>query len=183
MEAVRRATYADLLAVPDRFVAELVGGELVTSPRPGPRHAHVNTLLTGDLEPRFGRGRGGPGGWRILQEPELHLGDDVLVPDLAGWRRETLPELPETAYFPVRPDWVCEVLSPSNARFDRLVKLDVYARSGVEWAWLVEPVDRYIEVFRRGEAGWVRATTASEEQEARLPPFDAVPLDVRALWP
>lgn len=182
MDAVRRATYADLLDVPDRFVAELIDGELVTSPRPSPRHVQVHTRLTRATGP-FEPAHGGGAGWIILQEPELHLGGDVLVPDLAGWRRETMPNLPDTAYFAVRPDWICEVLSPSNARFDRLIKMDVYARARVEWAWLVEPIDRYIEVFRRGEDGWVRVATASDEREARLPPFDAVPLDVSALWP
>jgi Uma2 family endonuclease len=183
MEAERRATYADLLKVPDRFVAELVGGVLHTSPRPAPRHAHVSATLGQDVGTPFARGRGGPGGWRILDEPELHLGDDVLVPDLAGWRLETLPELPETAYFAVRPDWICEILSPSNARFDRLVKMDRYALAGIPWAWLVDPIERYLEVYELQNGAWVKRGGALDEHDARLPPFDAVPLDVGALWP
>lgn len=136
--ARRLATFDDLLAVPPHVVGELMGGELVTSPRPGPRHASVVTGLGGDLHIRWQRGQGGPGGWLILNEPELRLGQDVLVPDIAGWRRETLPGPLVTAHFEIRPDWVCEVLSPSNALRDRAKKLPIYAQHGVPWAWLVD---------------------------------------------
>lgn len=120
----RPATYDDLAALPDTLVAEIVNGELHASPRPAPRHARAGSIVGGLLVPPFDRGHGGPGGWWILDEPELHLAQDVLVPDLAGWRRTRMPHLPETAYFPVAPDWICEVLSPSTAMLDRAKKLD-----------------------------------------------------------
>lgn len=183
MEARRRATVEDLSRVPDTQVGELVGGELHVRPRPSPRHAYVHSALGADLNAPFGRGRGGPGGWFILDEPELRLGEDVLVPDIAGWRRERLPALPETAWFDLAPDWVCEVASPSTARFDRLVKMDVYGRAGVAWAWLVDPSAQYIEVWRRVGDAWMLHGGAARETDARLPPFEAVPLDVAGLWP
>jgi len=113
--ARRRATYEELLAVPGHLVAEIVNGELVTSPRPAPRQARAASSLGGELHGPFDRGRNGPGGWIILDEPELHLHGDVLGPDLAGWRRERMPELPEAAAFELAPDWACEVLSPATA--------------------------------------------------------------------
>ena len=127
----RPATYADLEALPDIVVAELVNGELHASPRPAPRHARAGSVLGGCLMPPFDSGSGGPGGWWILFEPELRFGEDTVVPDLAGWRRHRMPRFPATAYFTVAPDWVCEVLSPSTARLDRVAKLQVYAREGV----------------------------------------------------
>ena len=138
-------------------------------------------MLGGRLNPRWQLGDGGPGGWWILDEPELHLGRDVLVPDLAGWRRSTLPQMPETAAFAVRPDWVCEVLSPSTARLDRGPKLDAYAAAGVPWAWLVDPVERLVEVFELVDGRWMRHLVATDG-EAAMPPFEAVPLNVSELW-
>ena len=123
-----RATYQDVLDAPAHQVAEIINGTLHTHPRPAPAHGEASTHLAGELVPPFGRGRGGPGGWRIHFEPELHLGDDILVPDLAGWRRERMPELPGTAYFTLAPDWACEVLSPSTRRVDLQEKRPAYAR-------------------------------------------------------
>lgn len=180
--ARRRATYEDLFAIPDHLVGEIIDGELFTSPRPAPKHANVTTVLGGDLNVRWQRGRGGPGGWRILFEPELHLGDDILVPDIAGWRRERLPDLPETAWFGVPPDWVCEVLSPSTGLLDRARKLPVYARHGVPWAWLVDPIARSVEVFRLADGSWVLHAVAGADEEAALPPFEATPLQLADLW-
>lgn len=183
MEAYKRATYDDLLAVPDHLVAEILFGSLVTSPRPAPRHANAASVLGGRLNPRWQLGDGGPGGWWILNRTELHLGEHVLVPDLAGWRRAALPRLPtDVAWIGARPDWVCEVLSPSTARLDRGVKLDAYAEVGVPWAWLVDPEAKLIEVFRLDGGAWVRHAVAHDDREAALPPFAAVPLDVSELW-
>jgi Uma2 family endonuclease len=140
--ARRRATWDDLLAVPDHMVAELIDGELYTSPRPAPPHALASSGIGSVLFDRFngppGGGSASPGGWWILFEPELHFGDDVLVPDLAGWRRERLPALPDLAYFTLAPDWVCEVISPSSGRLDRVKKMPVYAREGVAHLWLID---------------------------------------------
>jgi Uma2 family endonuclease len=133
------ATYEDLLNVPDHLVAEILDGDLYTTPRPAPRHADASSGSGAALRGPFDRGRGGPGGWRILDEPEWHLASDVLVPDLAGWRRERLPRLPEEAFFSLAPDWICEVLSPATAAIDRVKKLSIYGREGVPHAWLVDP--------------------------------------------
>ena len=127
----RPATYDDLMKVPDIMVAEILNGELHATPRPADPHTKAASVLGMLVGPPFHQGRGGPGGWWILDEPELHLGADVLVPDVAGWRRERMPRSPETAFYVVVPDWVCEVLSPSTSKVDRTKKLSIYAREGV----------------------------------------------------
>jgi Uma2 family endonuclease len=176
------ATYADLLALPENVVGEIVDGDVVVSPRPAPPHAVAASYLGIEIGGSFGRRHGGPGGWLIVFEPELHLGDHVLVPDLAGWLRERMPRLPETAWFELRPDWVCEVLSPSTAILDRTRKQDIYRQHGVPWLWFVDPPSRTIEVLRLSGQDWVVAGTFGGEGEARIPPFDAVAIDVGALW-
>jgi Uma2 family endonuclease len=176
------ATYDDLLAVPDHLVAEILDGELYTSPRPAPRHADASAGLGGALRGPFDRGRGGPGGWRILGEPELHLGRDVIVPDLAGWRRDRMPRLPDEAFFPVAPDWVCEVLSPSTAAIDRVKKLTIYARESVSHAWLVDPLAQTLEVFRLDDGRWTLVGTWAGTDNVRAEPFEALDLDLTLLW-
>jgi Uma2 family endonuclease len=176
------ATYEDLLAVPDHLVAEILDGELYTSPRPAPRHADASTGLGGALRGPFDRGRGGPGGWRILGEPELHLGRDVIVPDLAGWRRERLPRLPDEAHFSMAPDWVCEVLSPSTAAIDRVKKLTIYARESVSHVWLVDPLAQTLEVLRLDAGRWTLVGTWAGAESIRAEPFDALDLDLTLLW-
>ncbi len=179
----RPATYADIEALPEHLIGEIIAGELIVSPRPSSPHALAATRIVGQLDDRFGEGSGGAGGWWILFEPELHLRDDVLVPDVAGWRVERMPELPETAAFELAPDWVCEVLSPSTERHDRLEKLDVYAREGVGHVWLVNPVLRLLEVLRLEGGRWLQiARHGKEDEPLRIEPFDAVPLDLRRLW-
>ena len=182
--AKRPATYADVLAAPRHLVAEIVNGELVTSPRPGPMHASASSVLTGELSPPFQRGRGGPGGWWILFEPELHLlrGEEILVPDLAGFRVERMPALPETAWFEVVPDWVCEVASPSTAAFDRADKMPVYARAGVRFAWIVEPSIQTLETYALENGRWVLLATFRGDRTVRAVPFDAIELELGALW-
>ena len=130
----------------------------------------------------FDRGRSGPGGWRILSEPELHLGADILVPDVAGWRRERMPRLPEEAYFPLAPNWICEVVSPSTARMDRVKKLPIYAREGVSHAWLIDPIARTLEVLRLEGGRWMILSTWSGLTVVRAEPFDAIDLDLSLLW-
>ena len=180
--ARRPATYDDLLAVPDHLVAEILDGDLHTSPRPAPRHAQATSGLTIDLGGPFDRGRGGPGGWHILAEPELHLGDDVVVPDLAGWRRTRLTELPEQAFFTQAPDWVCETLSPSTERIDRGKKLAIYAREGVAHLWLLNPVAETLEADRLEQGRWTLLVTHAGDVAARIEPFDAVELELWRLW-
>jgi Uma2 family endonuclease len=176
------ATYEDLREVPDNQVAEIIEGRLYTSPRPGPRHAEAASGLTAALRGPFDRARGGPGGWRILFEPELHLAADVVVPDIAGWRRERLRELPEEAYFSVAPDWICEVLSASTAALDRVGKLGVYAREGVSHVWIVEPLARTIEVLGLENGRWSIVSSCAGTGVVRLEPFDAIELDLTLLW-
>ena len=179
----RRATYADLEAVPPHLVAELIDGELVTHPRPRPRHIVVGSNLGTLLNGPFDLGRGGPGGWWILAEPELHLGDDVLVPDLAGWRRDRMPKLPETAFFGLAPDWVCEIPSPSTARYDRGAKRDIYAKNGARYLWHVDPDARLLECFELRDGLWVLLKTYKDNDEIAAPPFAEVPFALGLLWP
>lgn len=178
----RPATYDDLLSVPDHLVAEIVGGVVYASPRPAPRHADASSGLGGALRGPFDRGRGGPGGWRILDEPELHLGADVIVPDLAGWRRDRLPTLPDEAFFSIAPDWICEVVSPSTASLDRVKKMRVYARERVAHAWLVDPIGQTLEVMRLDNDRWTILSSWAKADVVRAEPFDALDLDLTLLW-
>jgi Uma2 family endonuclease len=180
--ARRRATYSDLQGVADHLVAEIVDGDLVTSPRPAPRHARAASSLGGELYGPFDRGRGGPGGWVILNEPELHLSGDALVPDLGGWRRERMPELPEVAAFELAPDWVCEVLSPSTAPLDRTRKLPVYARERVGHVWFVDPSPRTLEVLRLDGSGYRIVGAWHGDAVVHAEPFEAHALHLADLW-
>ena len=189
-EKMRRATYADLEAVPANKVAELIRGTLHVMPRPAPKHSNTSSALGFEIGGPFHRGRGGPGGWWILDEPELHFPDptepgeiDALVPDLAGWRREKMPTLPETAYFTLAPDWVCEVLSKSTEEHDRGEKMPVYAREGVRYAWLVDPIAKRLEVFTLGADGkWGEPVIHRDAEVVRAAPFEAIELELSALW-
>lgn len=176
------AVYEDLLKVPDHLVAEILDGELYTTLRPSPRHADASSGLGGALRGPFDRGRGGPGGWRVLDEPELHVGSDILVPDLAGWRRVRLPVLPEEAYFSLAPDWVCEVVSPSTATLDRVKKLSAYARERVSHAWLVDPIAQTLEALRLESGRWTIVSTWARADVVRAEPFEAIELDLTLLW-
>lgn len=176
------ATYADLQALPENMVGEIIDGELVASPRPAVPHAQAASMLLGDLSGPFSRGRGGPGGWWLLFEPELHLGHDVLVPDIAGWRRERLPALKPEPYFTVAPDWLCEVLSPATARIDRMRKLRIYAREHVSHVWLVDPDLRTLEVFRLQGSHYLLVDTFEDDEKVHAEPFDAIELELGALW-
>ena len=178
----RPATYEDLVKVPDICVAEIVDGELHVSPRPAPRHAVAGSSLGVLVGGPYQHGRGGPGGWWILGEPELHLGRDVLVPDLAGWRRARMPRLPDTAYFPLAPDWVCEILSPSTASLDRVKKLTIYARERVAHAWLIDPVARTLEVLRLEAGRWTILATHTGSEVVRADPFAEIELELESLW-
>lgn len=180
--AVKPATYQDLLDLPAHVVGEIVHGVLYTHPRPAAPHALAASTLNMDLGTPFQRGRGGPGGWWILMEPELHLGPHVLVPDLAGWRRERMPTVPDAAYFELAPDWLCEVLSPTTAKLDRTQKLALYAQFGVGWVWLLDPIVRTLEVFARDGDRWRLEATFSDDARVRAPPFEAVELELGALW-
>jgi Uma2 family endonuclease len=182
--AKRRATYEDLLAVPEHLVAEIIHGVLHTHPRPAAPHTRAASRLGGALDGPFDRGRGGPGGWIILDEPELHLrGGNALVPDLAGWRRQRMPELPmEAAAFELPPDWVCEVLSPSTEATDRAEKLPIYAGERVPHVWLIDPLVRTLEVLRLDGETYRAAHVWRDSAIVRAEPFDAIELELDGLW-
>jgi Uma2 family endonuclease len=179
---VLRSVYEQLLAVPDHLVAEIVRGTLVTRPRPAPRHARAASALGVRLGGPFDLGEGGPGGWVILDEPELHLGENVLVPDLAGWRRGRLSALPETAYFELAPDWVCEVLSPATQAIDRAEKLPIYAEHRVQYAWLIDPLAHLLETYRLEGGRWLQLGTWHGNVLVRAEPFDAIEIALKTLW-
>ncbi|WP_375767891.1 Uma2 family endonuclease [Archangium gephyra] len=178
----REATYEDLIALPTHVVGEILDGELVASPRPASPHSAASLALGAELVGPFQRGRGGPGGWWFFTEPELHFGKNVLVPDLAGWRHSRMPVRSDVPHFTLAPDWVCEVLSPSTARIDRTVKKRIYARQGVEFVWLVDPVLRILEVLQRHEGRWLERGSWSGNARVRAEPFEALELELEALW-
>jgi Uma2 family endonuclease len=181
--APRRATYEDVLRAPEHKVAEILDGVLHLSPRPAKPHAAAASVLGEELGPPFKRGRGGPGGWILLFEPELHLGADILVPDLGGWRRERMPVMTtELPYFTLAPDWICEVLSPRTSKIDRAGKLPIYAREQVRHAWLVDPLARTLEVMRLEGPRWILLGTWADDARVRAEPFDAIELELGLLW-
>jgi len=187
MSATRRrklATYDDIVALPEHLVGEILDGDLFTFPRPSPRHALATSGLGGALFDTFARPSGGdpPGGWWILDEPELHLGADILVPDIAGWRREKMASLPEKAFIELAPDWECEVLSPSTEAIDRGKKMEVYAREGVSYLWLVNPVHHTLESYRLVASRWTLLATFVGDQTVQAEPFAAVALDMSRWW-
>lgn len=181
IERRKPATYADLCALPPEVVGEIIDGTLHASPRPATAHGMAASVLGSDLMVSFQRG-GGPGGWWFLDEPELHFGDNVLVPDIAGWRRERMPRVPNANFIELAPDWVCEILSPSTASLDRSKKMRVYGKVKVPHVWLVDPIGRTVEVFRLTGDLYSLVTVAGDTPKARLEPFDAIELEVEALW-
>lgn len=182
-EAKKCAEYSDLYSLPDNMVGEILNGALVVSPRPSPRHARASTSLTGAIDGPFDKGRGGPGGWWILDEPELHLGRDILVPDLAGWRLEKMPKIPvEKPYFDIAPNWICEVLSKSTAGLDRVKKLPIYLREKVDHVWFIDPDNKTLEIFSREDQKWVLLSSHSGSESVRAIPFDAIEIDLATLW-
>jgi len=181
--ARRRATYEDVLDAPPHMIAEVIDGELRLQPRPAKPHAAATSALGEELGPPFKRGRGGPGGWILLDEPELHLGADILVPDMAGWRRQRMPQIvADEPFFTLAPDWVAEVLSPSTTKYDRTDKLRIYHRESVEWVWLVDPLQRTLEVLHRNETDWTLRGTWRDDERARAEPFEAIELELAVLW-
>jgi Uma2 family endonuclease len=177
----RPATWDDLLDVPEGFIGEIINGELVMSPRPANPHGHVTSDLGTLLGGPFRFGIGGPGGWIIVDEPRIRFGEDIRVPDLAGWRKERY-DGPVHGPITVVPDWICEVLSPATEREDRGAKMDLYRRAGVAHLWLIGWVARTLEIYRRTAGGWLHVTTFGGDVRVRAEPFDAVELDLSLLW-
>ena len=178
-----KTVHDEFLEVPDTQVAQIIDGQLHAMPRPRPRHALASSSLGDELVSPFQKGRGGPGGWLILDEPEIHLDSgDILVPDLAGWRRERMPALPDTPYFETLPDWVCEILSPSTARLDRFSKMPIYAAQGVPHLWLIDPEAHTLEVYVLHDRHWLLAQTYTDAAEVCAPPFEAISFSLAVLW-
>ena len=179
----RPATYADIEALPPNMVGEIVFGVLHATPRPTPKHSLSAIQLGHEITGPFNRGRGGPGGWIFLTEPELHLGPHVVVPDIAGWKRERLTPFPETAFISTPPDWLCEVLSPSTQALDRTDKLAVYAEYGVGHCWYVDPLARTLEVLELTGGKWLLAATFRDADAVTAPPFAVHSFALDGLWP
>ena len=182
MSAKPRTVYEDFLAVPGIMVAEIINGTLRTQARPATPHARASSHLGGELYGPFERGRGGPGGWVLLDEPELRLGGHILVPDLAGWRRERMPEMPDVPFIEISPDWVCEVVSPSTAAMDRSEKMPIYAELGVIHAWLIDPIAQTLEAFALDRGAWRVLGIWHGHTGVRVSPFQSFELDLSALW-
>lgn len=176
------ATYQDILDAPENMVAEIIHGTLYTHPRPAPKHSFSGSELGYELIGPFSRGKGGPGGWIILDEPEVHLGTDVLVPDIAGWRRENLPELPTEAYFKTAPDWVCEILSPSTRRYDLTDKLEIYAAHGVNHIWFVDPDAKTLQAYAIEGEQTILIATRRDNDPVCVAPFEAITINLSDLW-
>ncbi len=177
-----RATYQDVIDAPENMVAELIDGELFLSPRPRWKHSRISSRLGMIIGPPYERGQGGPGGWIIVDEPELHLDAHVLVPDMAGWRVERVSYEPLKVGMDIPPDWVCEVLSPSTGRLDRAKKLPIFAMYGVSYAWLIHPLERTLTAFRLENGRWSIIATHAGEDKVAIEPFTEVTLDLTELW-
>ena len=177
------ATYQDVLDAPESIVAQLIEGALHLHPRPTLGHAVAGSSLTGTLNMSFQQGRGGPGGWWILVEPDLHPGPDVLVPDLAGWRRERMPDRPREAWTSLAPDWVCEILSPGTRRIDLIDKRSLYAEAAVPFLWFVDPESQTLEAFALLGGEWTLVAALKDDAEVKVPPFEAVSFTLSVLWP
>lgn len=177
----RRATYEDLKKVPSHRVAEIINGVLHTFPRPAGPHTNATSVLGGELHGPFRRGIGGPGGWILFDEPELHFGEDVLVPDIGGWRAERFEGV-DRSFYCVAPDWLAEMLSPSTATIDRAEKLPIYAREGVRHVWFVDPMAKTLEVFRLDGATYRLLATHHDDARVRIEPFESLELDLSLLW-
>jgi Uma2 family endonuclease len=179
----RRATYADIEALPPNIVGEILFGELVTHPRPSPRHGATASALGAELGEAFQKGRSGPGGWIFITEPELHIGSHVLVPDLAGWHRERLILEPDAKFIEIVPDWLCEVPSASTERRDRTVKMHIYGEAGVPHFWVVDPRLQILEAYELHERRWLKVGAWNSDDEVCAPPFEAISISLADLWP
>ena len=180
--AKRPATYQDVLDAPPGMIAELVNGALHLHPRPATRHARASFKIAARLDDPYENGVGGPGGWFFAIAPELHLGDDVLVPDLAGWRRERMGAFPDAPAIDLPPDWVCELLSPGTRRFDLTEKRALYGARSVGHLWLIDPNEATLEAFALRGGAWVLLGTVGGSDEVRLPPFEAIGFPLAGLW-
>jgi Uma2 family endonuclease len=182
--AKKPSLYQQLLALPEGLTGEIINGQLRTHPRPAWPHGLAGSRLGADIEAPYGRGRGGPGGWWIIDEPEVHfvLDTEIAVPDIAGWRRERMPTPPEGHKIEVVPDWVCEIFSPSTKSTDREEKMPMYARYGVRFAWLVDPKTHTLEAYELVAASWRPLGVFRDDDMVSVAPFDAIVIRLADLW-
>ncbi len=181
--AKTRANYEDLFDLPENMTGEIINGELIVAPRPSRKHTVATSRLGGEIIPAYDFGRGGgPGGWVIIVEPEIALGEDILVPDLAGWKRARFPIEEPHNWISVVPDWVCEVLSPATAQIDRTMKMPLYARHQVSHAWLIDPILKTLEVFQFELERWLVLGVYAKSAKVRAEPFSEIELDLGLLW-
>lgn len=181
--AKRKATYEDLFSIPENTTGEIINGELIVTPRPSRKHTYASSALDKKIGPpyQFGEG-GGPGGWIIIVEPEMGLGEHILVPDLAGWKKERFPGEEPHNWISTAPDWVCEVLSPGSMRIDKMEKMPLYARHGVPYLWLIDPIAKTLDVFRLKDGEWTVAGLYVEDAKVRAEPFTEIEIELNALW-
>lgn len=182
--AKRQATYEDLYNIPENMTGEIIDGELIVTPQPSPQHSRASSMLGYKIGPYQAGGGGEPGGWIILSEVEIKLAEECrpIVPDLSGWRVERFPKVIDTNWISVPPDWVCEVLSPSTARVDKLKKMPKYAKFEVQYIWLIDPILMTLEVFKLESGRWVLLGVFGEDEKVRIEPFEAVEIDLKSLW-
>lgn len=181
--AKKKAVYADLCRVPENMIGEIINGELIVTPRPSRKHTLTTSLLGSEIIPSYFHGRGGgPGGWVIIIEPEIGLDEHTLVPDLAGWKKERFPTSEKTNWISVAPDWICEVLSPSTLRTDKIRKMPLYAEHGIKHLWLVDPNAKTLDAFRLESGMWVLLSSYVEDDKVRAEPFQEIEIDLAGLW-
>ena len=180
--AEKKAVYDDLYHIPENMIGEIIDGDLIATPRPATRHTYASSVLGHEVGPPYQLGRGGPGGWIILDKTEILLGENILVPDFAGWRRERFPGLPQENWIAIVPDWICEVLSPGTARLDRVRKMPIYARYEVPHLWLIDPLARTLEVFRLESGRWAMLGAFAEDDRVRAEPFQEIEIELGNLW-
>jgi Uma2 family endonuclease len=177
-----KTAYEKWMELSDDVVGEIIAGELHVSPRPAPKHSRASTKLSGVLDGPFDSGKGGPGGWTLLFEPEIHINSNIFVPDIGGWRRERLSKAPEEPFISIAPDWICEVLSPSTTTFDRSKKMPLYAELGLSHFWLVDPIHKTLEIYVNDHMNWKLLKTYANDDKVRAAPFDALEFDLSILW-
>jgi Uma2 family endonuclease len=181
--AKKKAEYHDLYDLPENMIGEIIDGELIATPRPSVRHTHAASVLGGEIVPPYQLGRGGgPGGWVILSETEMMLGEHLLVPDFAGWRKERFPGVPKENWISIAPDWICEILSPSTMRVDKVRKMPIYARHEIPYLWLIDPAAKTLDVFRLLSGQWVLAGTYVGNDKARAEPFLEIEIELGNFW-
>ncbi len=181
--AKKNRTYEDLHAIPENMLGEIINGKLVVTPRPGRKHGYVATTLIEQVGPAYHGGRGGPGGWIFIVEPEIILGKHIMVPDVAGWKSGRFPREEETNPISAVPDWVCEILSsPKGELCDRSEKMPIYARYGIPHAWLINPTIQSLEAYRLEHGRWSTLGVFGERQRAPIEPFAEIELDLGEFW-